>query len=180
VNYDIYILIALFLFIFVPIFFKVYKKDQGEYNIAKSFNLIISLLLFFLFTSITKNELSSAFNDISEFRENVFVEAGILSSFLSGLSWLLYVIMFVLFSYLLLQISLRREKSRLLFLRLLPLFWIINSANFYRYVFIKYEATVNHDFLIPKILFINGFFVFIMYIFYSNKSIKKVFYVASN
>lgn len=175
-----YILFALLLVFFLPIFLKVYKKDKGENNLAKGINLVFSLLLFFLFVSITKNELSWVFNDFSQFSENVFVEIGILPSFLSGLSWLLFVIMSSLFSLLLLQLSLRKEKSRLLFLKLLPFFWIINSINIYRYIYIKYGVQVNPDYLIFKILLISGFLVFIMYIFYTNKYIKKVFYDAIN
>lgn len=170
-----YFFIALFLLLFVPIILMKYKIDKGENNSAKFFNLAVSLFLLYSFSSTTKLELTQAFTGSHKLTEKVFVEVGILSPFVSGLSWLLYVTLSFVLSVIIIQVAFRKEKSRMIFLRILPFYWILNSINIYKYIIPKNDVVSNSDYLIPGILILNGFFIILIYVFYSRSFIKKFF-----
>jgi hypothetical protein len=154
-----------------------YKIDKGENNSAKFFNLTVSLFLLYSFSSTTKLELTQAFTGSQKLTEKVFVEVGILSPFVSGLSWLLYVTLSFVLSVIIIQVVFRKEKSRMIFLRILPFYWILNSINLYKYIIAKNDEVSNFDYLIPGILILNGIFVILIYVFYSRSFIKKFFQI---
>jgi hypothetical protein len=170
-----YFLIALFLLLFVPIILMRYNKDKGENNSAKVFNLIVSLFLLYSFAGTTKLELTQVFTGSQKLTEKVFVEVGILSPFISGFSWLLYVTLSFVLSVIIIQVAFRKEKSRKIFLRILPFYWILNSINVYKYIIPKNDVVSNSDYLIPGILILNSFFIILIYVFYSRSFVKKFF-----
>lgn len=152
-----------------------YNKDKGENNSAKVFNLIVSLFLLYSFSGTTKLELTQVFTGSQKLTEKVFVEVGILSPFVSGFSWLLYVTLSFVLSVIIIQVAFRKGKSRKIFLRILPFYWILNSINVYKYIIPKNDVVSNSDYLIPGILILNGFFVILIYVFYSRSFIKNFF-----
>ncbi len=170
-----YFFIAVFILLLVPVILKEYNKDKGENSKAKTFNLIISLFLLYLFASTTKNELIWAFDQLHNFKEKVFIGIGILPPFLSGLSWLLYVTLSFILSALVILVVLRREKYRRVFINTLPFYWILNSINFYKFIIEKNDEVSTFEYLIPTILILNGIFVILLYVFYTRNFIKKLF-----
>lgn len=170
-----YIIITLFILLLAPVIFKEYNKDKGENSTAKTFNLIISLFLLYLFASTTKNELTWAFDQSQYSTERIFIEIGILPSYLSGLSWLLHVTFSFIMSGLIILVVLRSEKYRKLFINILPFYWILNSINFYKFIIGKNDEVSTFEYLIPAILILNGTFVFLIYVFYTRNFIKKLF-----
>lgn len=172
-----YFFIALFLLLFVPIILMRYNKDKGENNSAKVFNLIVSLFLLYSFSSTTKLELTQVFTESEKLTEKVFVEVGILSPFVSGFSWLLYVTLSFVLTVIIIQVALRKEKSRMILLRILPFYWILNSINVYKYIIPKNDSVSNSDYLIPGILILNGIFIILIYVFYSRNFIKIFFQI---
>ncbi len=170
-----YFFIALFLLLFVPIILMRYNKDKGENNSAKVFNLIVSLCLLYFLTSTIKWELTKAFTGSQKLGEKIFVEVGILSPFVSGLSWILYIALSFVLAVVINLVIIRKENYRILFLRILPFYWVLNSIDLYKYIVAKNEAVSNSDYLIPGILILNGVFVILIYVFYSRSFIKKFF-----
>lgn len=172
----IYLSIALFLLIVLPVSIKEYQKDKGENISAKISNLIISLFLFQLYAGNIKENLYWFFDNKSEFKEDVLVQIGILTPFLSGLSWFLYLAMCFILTGLVILLVLRKEKYRIIFLRMLPFFYLIESANMYKYI-VKSNEIGNTDLLIPILLFLVGIFAFLLYIFYSSNFVKRFFQI---
>jgi hypothetical protein len=107
--------------------------------------------------------------------ERVFIECGILSPSINGLSWVFFVILSFLLSVLIIQIALRKEKSRRIFLQVLPFYCVLKSINIYRHIIPKNDIVSNSDYLLPFILLLNGFIVIIITIFYTRSFIKKFF-----
>jgi hypothetical protein len=169
-----YFFYVLFILLFVPVVKQEYNKDPGYNKSAKIFNLIISFLLLFLFSNQTKRELMWAFDEIN-IAEKVFIEYGILSPFLNALSWVLFVIFSFYLTILIIQIALRKEKSRLIFLKVLPIYCVLYSINSYRYLISKYTEVSNSYSLLPFIFVINSFIVVFVIYFYTRNFMKKFF-----
>jgi hypothetical protein len=170
-----YFFIALFILLFAPLVLKEYNKDKGENSLGKTFNLIISIFLLYLFASTTKNELYWAFDQSQNFNEKIFIEMGILPPNLSGLSWMLHVTFSFILAALIILVVLRKEKYRKLFIKILPFYWILNSINFYKFIIEKNDEVSAFEYLIPTILILNGIFVMLIYVFYTRNFIKKLF-----
>ncbi len=170
-----YFFFVLFLLLFIPIVNQEYNRDLGYNRSAKSFNLIVSLLLLFLFSNNTKGELILALDETPNIAEKVFVECGILSPSINGLSWVFYFILSFVLSVLIIQIALRKEKSRRIFLQVFPFYCVLESINIYRHIIPKNDVVSNSDYLIPFILSIYGFIVILITIFYTRSFIKKFF-----
>lgn len=166
---------VLFLLLFIPIVLKAYKKDRGENGSAKFFNFTVSVILLYVFASETKRELNWAIYGPQKLIEKIFVEVGILSPFVNGLSWLLNASLSFVMSVLIIQIALRKEKSRRIFFQLLPFYWILNSLETYRYIISKNDVVSRFEYLLPGILFLDALFVILIYVFYSRAFINKFF-----
>lgn len=174
-NYMSYFLVTLFVILLIPIVLKEYK-DIKESSYTKILNLVISLFLLYLFTSTTKKELVWAFDQTIFFKDKIFVEIGILTPILCGTTWLLHVTISFILSAMIVLIVLRREKSRKLFIKTLPVYWISNSINFYKFIILKKDEVSAFEYIIPVILILNGIFVILIYIFYTRKFVKKLFH----
>lgn len=174
----IYFLYILFFLFFIPVVKQEYKKDLGYNKSAKTFNLIISFLLLLLFSNNTKRELTWVFDEIN-IAEKVFIQCGILSPFLNALSWILFIFFSFYLTVIIIQIALRKEKSRLIFLKVLPIYYVLYSINTYRYIISKYTEASDSYSLMPFIFVIYGFIVVIVIYFYT-RSFIKIFFQSRN
>jgi hypothetical protein len=141
-------------------------------------NFIISFFLFLLFAGELKKELYLLFTDYSILKEKVFANIGLLSPFVSGISWLFYLIICFLSLGFFILLILRKEKSRIFFIRMLPFLWVINSIHMYKYLVGNNEFK-NIDNLMSIILIIDGVFAILIYMFYSSRFVKKFFQIRS-
>lgn len=169
-----YYSIAIFLIIVLPVALKKYQTDKVENILAKVLNLIISFLIFQLNTGYLKYTIYSLINNRSFLKEEVFVQTGILPPSVSGVFYILLIVMSFGLPIYAVLLALRIEKYRKRFLRLLPFAWIIESVNLYSKLI--FDNGFEYKFyVIPLLLLYIGFFIFLLYLFYTRKFVKRFF-----
>jgi hypothetical protein len=169
-----YITILIFAVFVIPIALKEYQRDKGMNNWVKIINVFVCFILFYSFTNTVRDGIFLLFSNTGEFKEMMQSEIGFLSPTLNAISWFIFVILSFILTANVVLLTLRKEKSRILFLRLIPVLWIFKSIDLYKY-FLKNIKDVRSDqasiFLFTAI----GIICLILFILYTSKPFKSFF-----
>lgn len=169
-----YITILIFVIFVIPVTLKEYQRDKGMNNWTKVINVFVCFLLFYSFSNAIRDEILLLFSNIGEFKKIAQSEIGFLSPMLNMIFWVIFIILsFVLLANVVL-LALRKEKSRILFLRLIPVFWIFKSIDLYKY-FLKNIKNVRGDQALIFLFTIIGIICLVLFLLYSSKPFKSFF-----
>ena len=168
-----YFSILIFVILVAPVALKEYQRDKGMNNWVKIINLFICFLLFGSFTNTVRNEVSILFSSTHEFKVMMQSNVGLLTPVLNGISWIIYLLLSFVLSINAVLLALRKEKSRVLFLRLIPILWIFESIHMYKYILNKLEIVRFGQLM--YILFAIGIICLILFILYTSKPFKSFF-----
>ncbi len=163
----------------VPFALKEYGKDKGRNKWVKIINIIITFGLFYSFTNSLREEISLLFFNFDGFKKILYDGIDFLTPELNILFWVLYVILSFVLSANVVLLALRKEKSRVFFLWLIPVLWILKSIHLYNY-FISHLEKARYNQAFVFVFTMIGIMCLIIYLLYSSKSFKTFFQYEQN
>lgn len=165
-NYFTTILFVIFIF---PAAWKEYKKDNKKHMPAKYINIILSVVIFSIYTNIVRAALRGCINDYEALQLTYQIGA---SSF-GMIIWFFYVFLSLIISVLIIAIALRKERARVFFLRILPFIWILGSVQLYKFALTVEGLKPDNLFLYS--LLIEGVLALVVFLIYNSRFMKRFF-----
>lgn len=169
-----YLTILLFVTLVIPFALKEYQKDRGKNTSAKVINIMVSFILFYHFANSLKAEFSMILSDPTIFQAMLQNNIGFLTPLLSTFSWFIYLILSFVLLGIVVLLALRKDKSRVLFLKIIPVIFIFKSIHLYKY-FMNKSVEVSLSQALIFILCIMGILCLSLYILYTRKFFKIFF-----
>ena len=170
-NYLSIILFALFV---IPFALKEYQKDKGSNLTPKIINVVISFLIFHIYINTLRKGVYEILGNITNIKDEMFTQVGFLPPFLNGSTWLIYLILCFVLCGTAILLALRKEKTRIFFIRFLPVIWIFESINIYKYIY-KNIGTENTKYLFVFVFATVGIVGLVLFWIYSGKAFRKFF-----
>lgn len=166
------------LFVFLPAI-KIYNKDKGDFKWPKALNLIISFLLFLLFTNNLRNEIAIVLLNSSKIYSLYYRPLGLIGPNLNFSLWISYLLLSLILAGIVISLAFRNERGRKLFLRIIPFMWILDSVHFYSYFDYSYLDVKMFDIEPTSLLFyiflFYGAITFIVFRIYASQPFKHFF-----
>ncbi len=169
-----YFAILIFSIVVLPKALREYKKDKNKNTTAKYLNLLLSILIFTIYISSVKIELREYLFNLEEFYRSYQSKIGFIPSGIGKLVWIFYVLICIVISWLSVLLALRKEYARKLFLKLLPVLWILESIQLYKYA-LKNFSTIDTKYLFLYILILLGIIIFTFFLLYYSRLMKSFF-----
>ncbi|NQU85666.1 MAG: hypothetical protein HQ541_07895 [Mariniphaga sp.] len=163
--------ILLYLVLILPVSVYHYKKDGGKWLFIKSLNSLITLYVFVLLAGNVKRLLFGLTDGTYLIMKDVSLSLNIAISVIYGLVSFFTVVQII-------RLALRKEIARVLFIRIIPLLWVLTGIDkYYAYITIYNEK--------PSLLYVilsNTLYALIwlvIFLFYNSKKIKAFFTASS-
>jgi hypothetical protein len=163
----------IFLFFFTFILIKDLQTEKTN-RVALIFNFIFTLFFFQMNLTSISNNYSSLINGDLKVILSIFKYSEDKLYYFASLFSFIDFAFDIYLNYILILLVLRKRKSRLKLIKILPIIWTIVSINSTLYYINKVD-TPNYILFIPFVSLLCGLIVFGVYLLYSKSFMKRIF-----
>jgi len=170
-----YVVIFLILIIYFVGLRANYSTDKGFNIKAKIFNPFIVIGIFLSLFFDVRNKIYWIYNNLNEVWSELLVKTGFIPPLLNCITWFLYLIVSSFIIILCFTLLFRKETTRILFLKLIPLVWVIESIEIYKIVALNNNIINNKVLILIIGIIVIGIIWFAIYKLYSSKGFVNFF-----
>jgi hypothetical protein len=158
----------------MPFVLKEYQKDKGSNVAPKIINVFISFLIFHIYINTLRKGVYEILGNITIIRDEMFVQVGFLPPLLNGSTSLIYLVLCFVLCGTAILLALRKDKTRVFLIRFLPVMWVFESINIYKYIYTNIGDD-NTKYLSVFVFVTVGIVSLVLFWIYSTKAFKKFF-----
>jgi len=167
-----FLIIAFFVYVLpFGVLRKIYFFDNDTFKIAKILNILITLIMIWYITS-PGNTIIEIFSDFNSFKANYHINSGLINADLTLICKIIHNCLNFYMIFVVFQLTRRSEKYRLIFLRLIPILFLLMSLEVNREFFKQYNNNYS-GLLLAFILLWTSIKFLILFLIYKSKMFKR-------
>ncbi len=162
----------LFILIIIPILKINYRRDQSRNTLVKILNPIICFALFEYHFNILYKKILWIIHNYNSFSEKLYIELGRLTPIINISSYFITLVIAITMICISILLLIRSHKALKLLYIIIPLAWISDCIDIYRFFVENYQYNFADRFLLFILLFF-GIIGTGIYLFFSSKVFKQ-------
>lgn len=158
-----YFFLAIIIIIYILGLLRNYKLDKGKNKSAKIINPILVVCIFLFYFSSSYDKIEWLLNSSGKFPETLYAKVFFIPAYINLTSWILYLVMSIWVVILTWSMIFRVSKSRLFFLRTIPILWLLECFELNRIIneqFGDNYIVLCISILLLSIIWFSAFFLF--------------------
>ena len=162
----------------VPVIFKVYNRDKGEYTKVKIINFLVTFLIFSFFVDSLRENILWLKNNLFSSFNLLYVKVGIVGPVLNIVGYFIYIISSLLISVIMIGLAIRNKQAHRKLLYLIPFVWfsqvVYLNFKYFENLQSEYTSSIELKFIVFTSIILAVIWGIIICIFY-NKNFKSFF-----